>query len=208
MQAPGPGPDEDPRGGFERGGWAGPGYSDPGHGRRDGGKAMAQAQGRVRCLFGPADLRGTFTVGLAPAGRTTRIPRFSTRPRSTSRQPRWPSRCRGPTPPSSRAMLPRLWPGSRSSRARTSGYSAAGQLIQSLMRRKPHRPVCAPDPTRWCWDRGRRLFPDGSPYAALRLSGSVTTNHRRGDRDVPAGRSGCELACGPGDGVYGEGPIV
>lgn len=42
----------------------------------------------------------------------------------------------------------------------------------------------------------RRLFPDGGPFAAMRLVDAVTTAPRRCDRDLPAGRTDGEGTLG------------
>ena len=64
----------------------------------------------------------------------------------------------------------------------------SGELVQSLMRRDlVDEYVLLIHPL--VLGSGRRLFADGGAVAALRLVDADADDHRRGDRDLPAGRA-------------------
>jgi len=166
MQAPGR-PDEDVRGGFDRGGWALP-YNDPVMGRVMG-EGMAQA-------------------GALLLGRRTYEDFASV----------WPNRTDNPFTEvldatqkyvASRTLAePLPWKNSTLLKGDAADAVAdlkqqpgpdltilgSGELIQSLRRRNLiDEYVLLIHPL--VLGSGRRLFPDGSPPADLRLAGSVTT---------------------------------
>jgi dihydrofolate reductase len=166
MQAPGR-PDEDVRGGFDRGGWALP-YSDPVMGRVMG-EGMAQAGG---LLLGRRTYEDFASV--------------------------WPNRTDNPFTEvldntqkyvaSTTLAEPLPWKNSTLLKGDAADAVAdlkqqpgpdltilgSGELIQSLRRRHLiDEYVLLIHPL--VLGSGRRLFPDGSPPADLRLAGSVTT---------------------------------
>ncbi|HEY4851376.1 MAG TPA: dihydrofolate reductase family protein [Streptosporangiaceae bacterium] len=166
MQAPGR-PDEDVRGGFDRGGWALP-YNDPVMGRVMG-EGMAQAGG---LLLGRRTYEDFASV--------------------------WPNRTDNPFTEvldntqkyvaSTTLAEPLPWKNSTLLKGDAADAVAdlkqqpgpdltilgSGELIQSLRRRNLiDEYVLLIHPL--VLGSGRRLFPDGSPPADLRLAGSVTT---------------------------------
>jgi dihydrofolate reductase len=166
MQAPGR-PDEDPRGGFEHGGWALPGNDE----------VMARVMGEAMAQGGPLLL-----------GRRTYEAFYDF----------WPNQKENPFTEvlnnakkyvASRTLKePLPWSNStllrgeaaeevaklREQPGKDIGVLGSGDLIQSLMRHNlVDRYVLLIHPL--VLGSGRRLFPDGSPLATLRLVDSVTT---------------------------------
>jgi len=167
MQAPGR-PDEDPRGGFEHGGWALPYF--------DSVMGSVAAEGIAKTpalLFGRRTYEDFYTV--------------------------WPKRTDNPFTEvlnnaqkyvaSTTLEEPLLWSNSTLLKGGDAAAAVAtlkehpgkdlvvlgsGELVQSLMRRNlVDEYVLSIHPL--VLGSGRRLFPDGSPFAALRLVDTKTT---------------------------------
>jgi dihydrofolate reductase len=161
--------DEDRRGGFEHGGWAVP-YSDPVM-AAEMGKAMAQAQGGS-LLFGRRTYEDLYRVwpGRTDNPYTEVLDKAQKYVASTALAEPLPWANSTLLKGDAAEAVARL----KEQPGQDIGVLGSGQLIQSLMRRNLiDRYVLLIHPL--VLGSGRRLFPDGSPYAALRLTGSVTT---------------------------------
>jgi dihydrofolate reductase len=168
MQAPARA-DEDRRGGFERGGWAIP-YNDPVM-AAEMGKAMTQSQGGS-LLFGRRTYEDFYRVwpGRTDNPFTEVLDKAQKYVASTTLAEPLPWANSTLLKGDAAEAVARL----KEQPGQDIGILGSGQLIQSLMRHNLiDRYVLLIHPL--VLGSGRRLFPDGSPYAALRLTGSVTT---------------------------------
>ncbi len=166
MQAPARA-DEDRRGGFEHGGWAIP-YNDPVM-AAEMGKAMAQGGS---LLFGRRTYEDLYQVwpGRTDNPYTEVLDKAQKYVASTTLAEPLPWVNSTLLKGDAAEAVARL----KEQPGQDIGVLGSGQLIQSLMRRNLiDRYVLLIHPL--VLGSGRRLFPDGSPYAALRLTGSVTT---------------------------------
>jgi dihydrofolate reductase len=166
MQAPGR-PDEDPRGGFEHGGWAVGGTDEV------MGRVLGEGMGRGGPLllgrrtyedfygFWPDQTDNPFTEVL------DRVQKYVASTTLTE-----------PLPWSNSVLLDGDVPGAvaalKEQEGPDVGVLGSGELVRSLARHDlVDRYVLMIHPL--VLGSGRRLFPDGAPFARLRLTGSVTT---------------------------------
>jgi len=166
MQAPGR-PDEDPRGGFEHGGWALP-YFDP-------VMASASAEGiamNPALLFGRRTYQDFYAVWPQRTGNpfTDVLNNAQKYVASTTLEEPLPwinsTLLRGDAAAAVTAL--KQQPG------KDLVILGSGELVQSLMRRNlVDEYVLSIHPL--VLGSGRRLFPEGSPYTALRLVDTKTT---------------------------------
>jgi dihydrofolate reductase len=166
MQAPARA-DEDRRGGFEHGGWAVP-YGDPVM-AAEMGKAMAQGGS---LLFGRRTYEDLYRVwpGRTDNPYTEVLDKAQKYVASTTLAEPLPWANSILLSGDAAEAVARL----KEQPGQDIGVLGSGQLIQSLMRRNLiDRYVLLIHPL--VLGSGRRLFPDGSPQAALSLTGSVTT---------------------------------
>jgi dihydrofolate reductase len=166
MQAPG-GPDEDPRGGFQHGGWAVPNNDEVmgrvmAEGMAEGGPLLLGRRTYENFYaFWPKQQDNPFTEVLNNAQKYVA---------STTLQEPLPWQHSTLLKGDAAAAVAEL----KEQPGKDIGILGSGVLIQSLMRRDlidEYLLMIHP----LILGSGRRLFPDGSPYAALRLVDSLTT---------------------------------